>query len=120
MFERFYFVAYELGLFNSRLFIFISLSLLSFLLSASLTPLIRNLVKRFGLLDHPNKHRNVHKTPMPRVGGIAVFVSFLLPLMLLYLMPTEIVWLERLKSTEFILLFALGSVVFLLGLADDV
>src|SRR5262249_53568087 len=52
-------------------------------------------------------------------GGIAVFASFLLPLIFLYFMPVEIVWLERLKSTEFILLFVLGAIIFLLGLADD-
>src|SRR5947209_5374822 len=41
-----------------------------------LTPLVRSLVRRFGILDHPN-HRRVNIRPVPRGGGLAVASAFL-------------------------------------------
>ena len=58
---------------NTYLFSFI----IAFLLSFSLTPLARNLAFKLNILDVPNA-RKVHKTIIPRLGGIAVFASFLL------------------------------------------
>jgi UDP-GlcNAc:undecaprenyl-phosphate/decaprenyl-phosphate GlcNAc-1-phosphate transferase len=52
----------------------IFLAIASFGLSLFLTPLFRNLALRLNLLDLPD-HRKIHKVPIPRVGGVAIFVS---------------------------------------------
>ena len=53
----------------------IFLAFASFVLSLFLTPLVRNLALRVGLVDRPDDQRKTHKTPVPRVGGIAVIAA---------------------------------------------
>lgn len=40
-----------------------------------LTPLVRRLAIRIGAMDEPNG-RKVHKTPIPRLGGVGIFLGF--------------------------------------------
>ena len=40
-----------------------------------ITPLIRRLCQRYNLLDVPKDGRRVHKSAVPRLGGIAIFAS---------------------------------------------
>jgi UDP-GlcNAc:undecaprenyl-phosphate GlcNAc-1-phosphate transferase len=51
--------------------------LVAALLSLVLTPLVRRLAIRLGNVDHPGGRR-VNKAPIPRGGGVAVAISFLL------------------------------------------
>lgn len=44
-------------------------------LTALLCPLVHSLAMRMGVMDHPDA-RKVHRDPIPRWGGIAIFVSF--------------------------------------------
>ena len=46
------------------------------LLSLALTPLVRRLMLRLGLVDEPN-HRRVNADPVPRGGGLAVAAAFI-------------------------------------------
>ena len=41
------------------------------------TPLVRTLVSRRGIVDAPN-HRRVNTSPVPRGGGTAVVIAFLI------------------------------------------
>jgi UDP-GlcNAc:undecaprenyl-phosphate GlcNAc-1-phosphate transferase len=46
-----------------------------------LTPLLVRLAHRTGVLDRPNADRpRVHVQPIPRIGGVAIFVGILIPL----------------------------------------
>ena len=54
----------------------------AFLLCFVLTPLCRNLAIRFGLLDQPDTRRKLHAKPIPRLGGVAIVVSYALSLLL--------------------------------------
>lgn len=44
--------------------------------SLALTPLARALGPRLGMIDAPTLERKIHTTPIPRSGGLAVFVAF--------------------------------------------
>ncbi|HXB57838.1 MAG TPA: MraY family glycosyltransferase [Vicinamibacteria bacterium] len=44
-------------------------------LSAAVVPLSRALARKLGVMDQPGP-RKVHAAPMPRLGGLAVFLSF--------------------------------------------
>ena len=46
-------------------------------LSAVLTPIIRKLSLKWGFFDYPSP-RKIHDKPIPRLGGLAIFLSFLL------------------------------------------
>src|SRR5262249_604999 len=48
----------------------------SAVLGAALVPLTRRLARRYGVIDEPGG-RKLHTVATPRLGGVAVFVSFL-------------------------------------------
>lgn len=52
------------------------LSVLAFLLSLSITPLVRDLFLRLDLLDRPDGVRKQHARAVPRVGGIPIVISY--------------------------------------------
>ncbi len=43
----------------------------------ALTPLVERLATRFGVLAHPGG-RHIHRAPIPRLGGIAIYLAFLI------------------------------------------
>ncbi len=63
------------------------LALSSFLLSLLLTPLCRNLCRRWGVLDPPDSGRKLHKEALPRVGGIPIMCAYLGAVALFLLSP---------------------------------
>jgi UDP-GlcNAc:undecaprenyl-phosphate GlcNAc-1-phosphate transferase len=50
----------------------------AFLLTLLLTPLVKRQAIRLEAFDHPDEERRVHQTPMPRLGGGALYVAFAL------------------------------------------
>ena len=42
----------------------------------AITPIVRRLAFRYGMLDHPGEHRKVHRTPVPRLGGVGMVIAF--------------------------------------------
>jgi len=59
--------------------------LLTFLVSGGVSYLATPLVKKFayviGAIDVPKDNRRMHKNPIPRLGGLAIFVGFLIALL---------------------------------------
>lgn len=47
----------------------------AFALSLALTPLLREAARRVGMVDKPDARR-INKTPIPRGGGLAIFLAF--------------------------------------------
>lgn len=98
---------------TTLLFIFV----FSITLSLILTAVVRDLSIRWGVMDMPN-HRKVHKKPIPRTGGVAIFASFVVTLIAVRFFPTRLSELLVLdKGLIFIL--AGGLVCFGIGLLDD-
>ena len=64
---------------KSSLFVFV----FAFAASAVLTPLARAIALRVGAFDEPTS-RHVHKSPIPRLGGLAVVIGFFVSLGALY------------------------------------
>lgn len=55
--------------------------LIPFLLVALFTPVVKRIAIHMGALDIPNE-RKVHKKPIPRMGGLAIYFGFLLGYMI--------------------------------------
>lgn len=55
--------------------------IIPFLFTLFFVPIVRDIAFHVGALDIPNA-RKVHKEPMPRLGGLAIFLGFLLGYML--------------------------------------
>lgn len=51
--------------------------LLAFALAAAITPVIRKLAINLRMFDLPGDPRKIHSSPVPFLGGVAVFLSFL-------------------------------------------
>lgn len=51
--------------------------IISFILSIVLTPLVKKFAFKIGATDKPNQ-RKVHQKIMPRLGGLAIFLSFII------------------------------------------
>jgi len=61
------------------------LGTISFVCSLILTPLVRNLLRRCGMLDRPDSDRKRHGQPVPKGGGIPLAISLAISFGLLLL-----------------------------------
>ena len=93
--------------------------MLSMLCGTILTPIVRRLAHRFGVLDHAHSSRKIHGQPIPRLGGIAIVIAFFAPLFGLLLFQTEVGQLFVAEREHVIGLFVRRLVIALLGLYDD-
>lgn len=64
---------------NHNIFIIV---LVTFLATVILMPIIKKVAIHVNAVDYPNSPRKIHKKPMPRLGGVAIFLSFMLGYML--------------------------------------
>lgn len=93
--------------------------LVAWLASLFLTPLVTRLAVNRALFDVPDNERRVHTRPIPRVGGVAVFVSMLLGLLVLVPEVAGGHGLLR-EHGSFFAGILLGSLIlFTAGLVDD-
>jgi len=91
----------------------------SFLLGFLITPLVRDVSSRLGVVDHPND-RKLHPNAIPRLGGVAVLVSYALAygLALLAHFSTDAMIRRGLDLVWWLAPAVL--IVFITGLIDDV
>ena len=54
---------------------------IAFAISLAATPFVKNLAYKIGAVDVPDDERRVHKRPIPRLGGLAIFYGFLVALL---------------------------------------
>ena len=96
----------------------LDLSLVKYILLALLTaiavtfattPLVKKMAYKVGAIDVPKDARRMHKTPIPRLGGLAIFLGFFLSVLLFVEIQPEI---------QGILIGAVMIVV--LGIFDDI
>jgi len=73
------------------------------------TPLVKSLAYKVGAIDVPKDNRRMHKTPIPRLGGLAIFIAFLF---------SVIIFGQIDQQMQGILLGAIMIVV--LGVLDDI
>lgn len=79
------------------------------ILSLFLTPLVKFLAIKIGAVDKPN-HRKIHTSLIPRLGGLAIFLSFVIS-----------VFLSFNYSNKSIRGLLLGSLIIVLcGIIDDI
>jgi UDP-GlcNAc:undecaprenyl-phosphate/decaprenyl-phosphate GlcNAc-1-phosphate transferase len=51
----------------------------AFLLVVLLTPVVSLAAWRAGVIDHPDEERRLHRSPMPLLGGVAIFAGIAIP-----------------------------------------
>lgn len=96
----------------------------SFILCFFIVPSIKKIAEKFKVYDYPDD-RKVHKTPVPYLGGVAVYLSFFIAVAISLWAGTKFNFLrgDFLTSQSFLFLRALflGSTFMLIvGLIDDI
>lgn len=100
--------------------VFFAIFFLSLLFSFVLTRYVRDVASRRGWVAVPSTERHLHSTPLPRLGGVAIFVSFSLSMGAAALMGSYLPHLHSALSPKTVLtILAPASIVFLLGVYDD-
>jgi UDP-GlcNAc:undecaprenyl-phosphate GlcNAc-1-phosphate transferase len=90
------------------------------LVGTGLTPIVRKLARRFGVLDHARSSRKIHGEPIPRLGGIAIVLAFYAPMVALLFFHTTGVGAMFVAEHEHVIgLFLGGVIIAALGLYDD-
>ena len=94
--------------------------LFSLPMSAALTPLVRWAAGKLGVVDHPDGFRKLQEGPVPRTGGVAIYVAFCVSLLVgSYLWNAERV-ARYPRGTELLVLVGCATAVLVVGLWDDI
>ena len=73
------------------------------------TPLSIKIANKFGIIDKPRDDRRVHDRPIPRFGGLAIFLG------------TMVAWIIPARTNPYLRVAMLGGLLmYLLGVADDI
>ena len=95
--------------FGNALVAYVLIALLvAMVLSFLMTPVVKSFAYKVGAIDVPKDSRRMHKVPVPRLGGLAIFSGFMVSALLFVPLTSEM------KS------IMLGAVVIVvLGVIDD-
>ncbi len=98
--------------------IYVILLIVSVVMSALLTKVVRDYANNSGLAFAPDSDRHVHTTPIPRLGGIAIFLTFL-TISLLYWCLVRFGYIHKAHTFALLDVFIPASALFTVGLIDD-
>ena len=89
---------------------YVALALVTALLISFLSsPVVKSFAYKVGAIDVPKDNRRMHKVPIPRLGGLAIFLGFMVSVLLFVNITTQMRGI------------LLGSVIIvLLGVVDDI
>lgn len=98
--------------FDNQLIVYVVLALLvAALVSFLMTPVVKTFAYKVGAIDVPKDARRMHKVPIPRLGGLAIFIGFLV----------SIVLFVNIRGNHQMQSILLGSVIIvILGVVDDI
>jgi UDP-GlcNAc:undecaprenyl-phosphate GlcNAc-1-phosphate transferase len=96
--------------FQNQLIVTVLLSMLiALVISFLMTPVVKSFAYKVGAVDVPKDARRMHHVPIPRLGGLAIFIGFIVSILLF----TEIT--PQMKG------ILLGAVIIVvLGVVDDI
>lgn len=91
-------------------------------LSLILTPLVRVLATKFGFVDKPDS-RKIHKVPIARLGGLAIFFSFLIVTLIYFFVRKDFFvfapWHDYNLSVKFAGIIIGALILVIAGIIDD-
>ncbi len=97
---------------DNRLIAYAALALLAALvISFLMTPVVKTFAYKVGAVDVPKDARRMHKVPIPRLGGLAIFIGFMFSVLIL----------GNVRGNGQMQSILLGSVIIVvLGVVDDI
>ncbi len=82
------------------------------------TPVVIWLARRLHAVDYPNA-RSVHRRPLPRIGGVAIYVSAMSLIIAVLFSNSTVGAAFKGMQVQLIALLGAATLIFLLGLMDD-
>lgn len=98
---------------------YLALFIIALCSSLVLTPVIRQICRRFGWLDEPRDDRRVHRKAIPRLGGVAILGSVLIALLTITLVDNSITQSLITVRWQLLSVFIPAVLVTLFGAFDD-
>jgi len=90
---------------------------LSLLLAFVLTRNVRNVAIAHGWVSNPSQERHLHRDPLPRLGGVAIFLAFGISLLIAWLVAGVGLLASRQRWPAAVLLTAIVTRTFALAWA---
>lgn len=84
-------------------------------ISYLLTPYAKKLAYKIGAIDVPKDNRRVHKKPIPRLGGIAIYSAFVVTALVMGLFNSNVYF-----NSEFKGILIGVTIIVMVGIVDDV
>ena len=101
--------------------IFLAMFFVSLLSSFVLTRYVRDFAHSHGWVSAPSQERHLHSSPLPRLGGVAIFLSFCVCMAIAALWAMGHSRMHSVFSLKTLLTILLpATLVFLLGVYDDI
>src|SRR6476646_6639961 len=97
---------------------YVVLLITSAAIAACLTKIVRDRANKKGLSFAPNSARHIHSAPVPRVGGVAIFLTYLI-ISLLYLAGVRFGFIHSPRSFYLLNILVPASGLYAVGLIDD-
>jgi UDP-GlcNAc:undecaprenyl-phosphate GlcNAc-1-phosphate transferase len=93
--------------------------LVALLASLFITPFIRDWAKRKGWVDYPDGIRKIHTHPIPRIGGLALFLTLIIALIPIFFLSTAPALYLKQNIRVLGAITGLAVLMMLIGLWDD-
>lgn len=87
---------------------YLTVFLIAMAVSIIMTPFARKLAFKIGAIDVPKDDRRVHKTPIPRLGGLAIYLGFVISVITMLPMSRTVIGM-----------LAGGTLMVIMGMIDD-
>ncbi len=87
----------------------------SLLISYLLTPYAKKIAYKIGAIDVPKDNRRVHKEPIPRLGGLAIYCAFIVTALVMAVFNSNVHF-----NTEFVGILIGVTIIVMVGIVDDV
>ena len=81
--------------------------------------MVIHIARRLHIVDIP-EIRKVHNKPIPRIGGVAIFISMIGLVVPVLLLENVIGETFRVLRSKIITMLSVGSLMFMVGLVDDI
>jgi len=92
---------------------------LAFIVSFSSTPIAKKIAFSVGAVDVPNDARRIHKKPVARLGGLAIFTGFLVSL-LFGILSTYLNMKGIVPSRQLFGMLIGAFIIVAVGIVDDI
>ncbi len=93
--------------------------MVALLASLFITPFIRDWAKRKGWVDYPDGIRKIHTHPIPRIGGLALFLTLIIALIPIFFLSTAPALYLKQNIRVLGAITGLAVLMMLIGLWDD-